>query len=199
VPDWYILFVRSKSEEKIARSLAEKIDTTKATPFIPTTAKPHSQKRESLDADGKKQKRLWGKDKKQCFPGYVFISSQVNAVEFAQEIAPLVKRTDGVYRFLNYGDNKQDIVVKDNEKSLLERLMDKHYFIDSSKGFKEGNKVKVTEGPLVGMEGKIKKVNANKRTALVEFEFMGEVREFTVMLEVVKKEDADGGDFDEIR
>ena len=46
---------------------------------------------------------------------------------------------------------------------------------------------RITSGPLVGMESRIKKINRHKREALVEMEVMGAVREVRVMLEVVGK------------
>ena len=37
----------------------------------------------------------------------------------------------------------------------------------------EGNQIRILEGPLKNLEGKIKKVNLHKRVAAVEMEFMG--------------------------
>lgn len=177
--DWYILFVRSQSEEKIVRAIKERLDIADAQPFVPMSAKMFSRKNEAPNT-----KRIWEKEARICFPGYVFIDTRKDAAEFSREIAPVVKRIDGVYKFLDYGDKGHAMVSK-NERLLLESLMDGDKFIDTSKGVWENGRIKITEGPLVGLEKYIKKVNANKRTALVEFELMGEAKLVTVVLEVV--------------
>ena len=48
--------------------------------------------------------------------------------------------------------------------------------------------IRMVAGALVGLEGRIKKINRHKREAIVEMEMMGAVRKVAVMLEVVEKQ-----------
>jgi len=61
------------------------------------------------------------------------------------------------------------------------------YILQADKLFVRTGSERITSGPLVGMESRIKKINRHKREALVEMEVMGAVREVRVMLEVVGK------------
>ena len=60
--------------------------------------------------------------------------------------------------------------------------------MEISTGYKEGDRVVITEGPLVGLESRIKKVNRTRRTALLEVNLLGEVREITIGLRVLNKD-----------
>ena len=69
----------------------------------------------------------------------------------------------------------------------MERLFGADFCVVGSIGFIEGNTIRITSGALVGLEGRIRKVNRHKREAIVEMEMMGAVRDVAVMLEVVEK------------
>ena len=56
-----------------------------------------------------------------------------------------------------------------------------------SVGFIEGDTIKVTEGPLLGLEGKIRKIDRHKRQCVVETEMFGQKTKMTVGLEIVYK------------
>ena len=56
-----------------------------------------------------------------------------------------------------------------------------------SVGVMEGDRIIVKEGPLVGMEGKIKKIDRHKRMAILEVELVNRVSEMKVGLEIVEK------------
>jgi transcriptional antiterminator NusG len=57
----------------------------------------------------------------------------------------------------------------------------------ASIGFIEGDQVRVVSGSLVGMESQIKKINKHNRTAIIEVQFLGEIRKIVLMLEVLDK------------
>ena len=58
---------------------------------------------------------------------------------------------------------------------------------DSSVGYFEGDNIVVTYGPLVGMEGSIKRIDRHKRLALVEMDMFDRVTEVKVGLEIIEK------------
>ena len=56
-----------------------------------------------------------------------------------------------------------------------------------SKGFIIGDAITVTEGPLKGYEGSIKKIDRHKRMAFVELPFLGKETRVRIPLEIVDK------------
>jgi transcriptional antiterminator NusG len=56
-----------------------------------------------------------------------------------------------------------------------------------SKGIVVGDKIKVTEGALVGSESLIKKINRHKMEAMIQVKLMGDYRDVVVGLEVIEK------------
>ncbi|MEG2506006.1 MAG: KOW motif-containing protein, partial [Carnobacterium sp.] len=61
------------------------------------------------------------------------------------------------------------------------------HVVDMSVGYIIGDKIIVRDGPLKGKEGSIKKIDRHKRIAFIEVEFLGEVRETKVGLEIITK------------
>ena len=56
-----------------------------------------------------------------------------------------------------------------------------------SEGIIEGEKVHVTDGPLQGMEGYIRKIDRHKRKAYLEISMFGRIQSVQIGLEIVKK------------
>jgi transcriptional antiterminator NusG len=79
------------------------------------------------------------------------------------------------------------VAVREKERLYWERLFDADFCIAGSVGVAEGDTIRITSGPLVGMESRIKKIDRHKREAVVEMEVMGAARDVRVMLEVVEK------------
>lgn len=59
--------------------------------------------------------------------------------------------------------------------------------VELSTGIIENDKVRIQSGPLVGMEGFIKKIDRHKRRAVLEIEMYGRVVEMKVGVEIVEK------------
>ncbi|MBQ7562801.1 MAG: KOW motif-containing protein [Lachnospiraceae bacterium] len=71
------------------------------------------------------------------------------------------------------------------EKVLLYKLCGKEHVLDVSTGYYEGKGVRIIKGPLMGLEGQIKKINRHKRIAILELEMLSRMVEITVGLEVI--------------
>jgi transcriptional antiterminator NusG len=178
VKNWVILFTRAGSEKKLVRTLKEKLNTDEYLPFLPTKEIPRRTKGVIL------------KERKTLFPGYVFIQTGIEAGSIAEKLKSNL--TDiilhkNIYSILHYGDNKNDVVLREQERLYWEHLLDSDFCVTGSTGFIEGDAIRIISGALVGMESKIKKINRHKREAVVEMEIMGAVREVRVMLEVLEK------------
>ena len=78
------------------------------------------------------------------------------------------------------------IPVSDADMKRLRMLMGEDEYVDVSRGIKENGRVRFTSGPLAGLDtGKIIKINRHKRYATVQTEFLGELRNIDVAIEVL--------------
>jgi transcriptional antiterminator NusG len=74
-----------------------------------------------------------------------------------------------------------------HEEAVLKRLVDKKEIVGMSTGIIENDKVRILEGPLVGLEGIVKKINRHKRTAVLKMELFDRVMQVEVGLEITEK------------
>ena len=172
---WYVLFVRTAYEERVMDMLEKHLDCSIHKPFIPKKVWPFVKGK-----DVKKEIKI-------CFPGYVFIKSQMNSINFIQDVFPVIRTFKEVFYFLHYGEDKYDITLRPDECRSIECLINPEFSMDSSIGFIEGDRVKVISGPLLGMESKIVKINKRKRTAVIDIDILGAKRHVTLMLEIIEK------------
>lgn len=114
------------------------------------------------------------------FPGYVFlISDDVEQLFFA------LKNVQGLTKII--GTGQEVVPLTDSEVLLLQKLGGDDQIVETSIGVMEQDKIRITRGPLMGLEGCIKKIDRHKRTAWLEIEMMGRIVETRVGLEVVEK------------
>ena len=134
------------------------------------------------------ERKLAGKftmfDKK-LFPGYVVaISNDVI------ELNRILRSVSAFTKILGSGNafTPLDQAEKDFIDSFTE---ENNRIIPTSRAIVEGNRVIVTEGPLVGHETWIRKVNRRKGTVEIEFEAFGRALSIEVgMITVSKRFDA---------
>jgi transcriptional antiterminator NusG len=97
------------------------------------------------------------KGTRSVIPGYVF---------FENEIEPdwdEICKYRHIYYALHYGDNTKEL--KNNDLHFVKWLKSNNGIIKISKAIKIGNKVKIMEGPLKDLEGKIVKINNRQKCA----------------------------------
>jgi len=175
--NWVILFARTGSEEKLRDTLKASLNADYL-PFVPVKETPY------------RSKGVIHKVPKPLFPGYIFIQTGIEPDLIADKLEAALRDVGGnkhLYSILHYGDNKKDVVVRDDERVHWERLFNEDFCIKGSVGIIEGDVTRVTFGALMGLEGRIKKINRHKREAVVEMHIMGQLREVAVMLEIVEK------------
>lgn len=172
--NFYVLFVKTGKEECIKELLERRLDLNKHLPFLPSKINWFVKK------------SVKNKQNQICFPGYIFIESNCDAVEFLMDVSQLIKRISDAYYFLYY-ENKSQIMMKKEEQLSLRKLLGVNHCIEESIGFIEGDKIKITSGVLIGHESSIKKINRHTREALLEINIMGDTRQIKVALEIVKK------------
>jgi len=173
------------SEDKVLALLAMRLDENLYTAFVPKKAYPHIKKGKLINVE-----------LKTLFPGYVFIATPKDERFVLMNTKKTLERINGVHFFLSYKDGffdgvhqKSEFVMREYERNNLARLMNDEFIVDYSKGYIEGDRVRIASGPFEGCEGLIKKVNRRKMTAIVSMEnlFGGGRADMTIMLEIVEK------------
>ncbi|OQA17016.1 MAG: hypothetical protein BWY64_02301 [bacterium ADurb.Bin363] len=170
---WYVLFVRTGREHRVEHLLKETLDNNVFMPFVPL-----------LEVVFKKA-GVVKKEVKPLFPSYVFIESELLCQQFIKRISTFIHLSSDIIRVLSYCDT--EIAMRECEKQMILSLCNNDYCIESSVGIIEGSKIHIIEGPLKGLESVVKKVNRHKRQALIELEFMGDIRVVNVGLDIVEK------------
>ena len=151
--NYYAIQVKTRGEEKFVRLFSAQ---NPKTPF-----QLHFPRR---NVDIRRGGRLH-KATAAVFPGYIFIEAEEDDI-IAEQWA--FRRTDGFFRFLKSNQNIRPLVDRDLELVL--------HFIKragpvagiSRVYFNENSRIVVVDGPLMGLEGRIIKVDKRKKRAKVK-------------------------------
>lgn len=166
---WYVMQVRTGSEENI-RIQCERVISKEVLErcFIPY----YQQK--------KRFQGKWHIQENILFPGYVFLIAQ--NLELLTES---LKNVIGLTKLIGIGD--EIVPLSEEETKFLLKMGKEEQVVELSTGIIENDKVRIQSGPLVGMEGFIKKIDRHKRQAVLEIEMFGRVVEMKVGVEIVEK------------
>jgi transcriptional antiterminator NusG len=170
--NWYILFVVAGREEAIAKEIERRFRKENFKPFVPL--------RDTIRKEHGVTKHI----KEKMFPGYLFIEAAMKQDEFLEATQNFVSATYGAIRVLTYGDGSA--ALRNEDKHFIHYLIGNERCMQMSTAIKEGSKITVLYGPLKGIESTIKKVNSHKRTAWIEVEFLGAMRQVAVGLEFIR-------------
>lgn len=118
------------------------------------------------------------------FPGYIFLEldDTANIADYSWDF----RRTEGFFRFLRSNQDIQALQGKDLEVVL--------HFIKQLGGisgvskvqFDENDRIVVAEGPLMGMEGKIIKVDRRKGRAKIKLDLYDDSFAIDLAFEMIK-------------
>lgn len=166
---WYVMQVRTGTEENIRQQCCRKMpDTVLEDCFI-----PYYEEKKQIRGEWKIQKKI-------LFPGYVFVvTGQL------EELYESLKSVIGLTKLIGSG---QDIVpLTEEEQYFLIEFMGENRLVELSEGVIENSKVHVFAGPLMGKEGYIRKIDRHKRKAWLELEMFGRIQKIEVGLEILAK------------
>jgi transcription antitermination factor NusG len=131
VKAWRAIYVKSRAEKKVGNALLER----KIEAYVPVS----------------KTLRQWSDRKKlvelPILSGYVFVHVDTSETE-------KVIQTGGVVNFVKSGGKLA--LVRDEEIARLRQLIELGYQVEAgrvAREYREGDKVKITSGPLQGIEG----------------------------------------------
>lgn len=150
--NWYILFSLKLKEEKLCKNINKRKGVYA---YIP-------------------QLEYYRRDIKECafkplFPGYIFVKTYLNQLEFDELIMKMDQEKDGLIRQLKY---KETTALTQDEILLLNKLLSSSCVLKMSYGFLNESKAIVSEGPLKGLESHIVKVDYHNKIAYLDIQFM---------------------------
>lgn len=165
--DWYAIFVESGQEEFVQKSLSLHFEESILQSIIP--------KRILIE---KKQGEVHYVSRI-MFPGYVLIRTNMDINKY-KKIVSLPR----IIRILSDGNYYSRI--DDKEMDIILTLTGNSDTVSCSKILFKNSKVYVKSGPLVGMEGMIKKINKHQRRAKIVLDFMGQEKVVDVGVELLE-------------
>ena len=173
----YALFVMTGNEQGVVDEILHRWDTTNIKPFVPM-----------YDTMFRKSGKPY-LEKQRAMPGYVLIESSMPGQMFYLFIRDFIRSSAKSLKLLRNGRDYFDecFVMDGYEYIMLKRLLNADHCVEMSKGVIEGSLAKIVNGPLVGCEGLIKRVNRHKMQATIDVGLMGATRELTVGLEIVER------------
>ncbi|GHU75053.1 hypothetical protein AGMMS49992_18230 [Clostridia bacterium] len=118
--------------------------------------------------------------------GYVFVASNASKEEFIGIVKPIVKQHLGIYKLLTNGEDTNDVMLSEHDKTVMFALLDENFNIPAIDAVVIGDKVQIVDGLFNGKIGNIKRVNIHKRYAIVEIELFNTLLNYEVMLDVLK-------------
>ena len=124
----------------------------------------------------------WHEEKRILFPGFIMVETD----DIRAFIKTLSKPFFKIYRKV-FGKNEGSYwPISEEEQTWLRKLTGGDLLLVAmSKGLKEGRKVRFTDGPLVGCEPFVKKIDRHHRSVFLEIPMFGQMRTIKVSAEIV--------------
>jgi transcriptional antiterminator NusG len=170
---WYVFFVKTGREMNVLEEAARSFSCEEVKPFLPYV--------EQLF----RKSGTVTKERQLMFPGYLFVETAIPGSEFQERAAEFVQKSKHVMRLLLDCGSEQASVTDEEREAIQGLWAGEEKGIAASKGVIEGDKVMITEGSLVGMEGIIKRIDRHKLKAELEVDFLGQTHRLAVGLEIV--------------
>ena len=123
----------------------------------------------------------WRAERRLLFPGYVFL-----VTDDIDRLAAQLVRVPNRVRVLGDEENSY-IPLTPDERDWFLAFVDQDHVVRMSEGIIENSQVRVTRGPLMGMEGRIQKIDRHKRTAFLALNMFGRTMRAKVGLEILRK------------
>lgn len=166
---WYAIFVEARQEEKFQEFVNKVYPDENIETLVP--------KRKLLERrQGKYYERIL-----KLFPGYVLINTDMDEVDMYYKL----NASPSVISVLK--NDGYPVTVPDEEMEIILALTRYGEVIDFSNIYKEGDRIKVVSGPLMGLEGIVKKYDHRKMRAKVVLDFLDKQRKVDLGAQMITK------------
>ena len=166
---WYVMQVRTGTEENIRCQCQRLINSN----VLERCFIPYYQQKKRFQGEWHIQERI-------LFPGYVFLIA-----ENPEKLVNGLRKVIGLTKLIGTGDEIVPLVQE--EIDLLMKIGTDKQLVEMSSGIIENDRVQILAGPLMGMEGNIRRIDRHKRIAYLEIEMFGRTVEMKVGLEIIRK------------
>lgn len=175
---WYVVQVKTGTEESVRKQFMRLYE-----------AYPQEEPQRSLQSEKcvipyyeqmKRYQGAWHKERHILFPGYVFIIS-----DDLERLKLRLRQIIGYTKLLGMED--EIIPLTEEEERFLCQIGGDEHVVEMSKGIVENTQVIITDGPLQGLEGLIRKINRHKRKAWIEVQMFGRIQWVEVGLEILEE------------
>jgi len=168
-PRWYIVHTYSGHENKVAKTLMQRVETMGFENRIFDVLVPT---RETIRVRGGKKENI----KEKIFPGYILVKMILD-----DEAWVLVRTTPGVTSFVG-AQNKPTPVRDDEVEAIVQFVEQKEPVFKSA--FTQGEAVKITDGPFSDFLGTVESIDEAKGKVKVLVSIFG--RETPVELDFLQ-------------
>jgi len=157
---WYAIRTYSGHEARVKQILDSEIKRLGLDELVPNVLIPLEKVFEVRD--GKKRTR-----QKNFLPGYVLVEAVLN-----KKVKDLIQNTPSVISFV--GTKTEPTPLQPDEiNKILDRVEERKHVETIIDAFREGDPVKVIEGPFNNFSGVVREVNMSKQKLKVEVSIFG--------------------------
>jgi len=158
---WYVLRVASNKETRVREALERKIKIEQLEERVGRILVPTQ-----------KEKRLRGGTariyQRKLYPGYVFVEMATEPDgSIPEDVWFVIKETTSVGDFIGSGGKPTAMKMPDVEKMLAATVEPEETPALANLNFKQGDRVKIREGPFENFEGDVDEINTQKGTVRV--------------------------------
>lgn len=165
---WYVIQVQTRHEDEILAECLEKVVLPGESMFL-------MRGERFFHKDQDWEIRLYN-----LFPGYLFAETE-EIDSFRIRLREVKKMT----KVLRFGDEVQPIYPE--EEAFLREFGGVDHIVRLSEAYKLGDRLVVTEGPLIGQEGRVLWIDRHHRMAGIEVELLGRKINVKLGLGILKK------------
>lgn len=166
---WYVLYCKAGQEEILIRSCRQHLSDRAL-----EEAFQFSYERM------KKYLGAWHVDTYRMFPNYVFLQSSAPK-QLSKELEQYRNITD-----ILEGDGLL-LPVKQEEEEMIRALCGEHHHMSLSRGIVRDGAIRVIEGPLVGRESLIRRIDLHRRIAVLNLKLNAEGKDIWAGIDIVQK------------
>ena len=152
---WYVIQVQARHEELVAEKCRERVIVSGEQVFVVKSERMF------------RKKNGWEKQLFPAFQKYVF--AEISDVE---DFRIRLRQVREPAKLLETGSKIEPIRAEEQE--LLQKLSGDDHIIRISEAYLEGERIVVTGGPLIGLEGTVKRVNPRQHMVEIVTPLLGE-------------------------
>lgn len=124
---------------------------------------------------------VWKEVDRLLIPGYVFIKAQMTDESYYR-----LKGIAGVIDILR-GASTSPTPITDEEMQIILSLTNEGDLVGLSDVFIDGDKIEIISGPLLGLQGNIRKVDKRRFRAKIAFTLAGQEKTVEIGINVIRK------------